>query len=162
MGTKWALSIWATTEGGRIKRKPRGDRTGEKPVFRHTAITWRVINQVTIGCFFFFPSSLEKYMFRHALNSPLLSARLWKQCFISYGENRPGHSFVSTRSNRMLSLWAKGVAWVVGRWGLGSSTISKVTILRELRITAGQLPRKRSIRWGVKAISLITCHLKRK
>lgn len=161
MGTKWALSIWTATEGGRMKRKPRGDRTGEKPVFRHTAITWRVINQVTIGCFFFLPHYKS-----------ICFVMLWTLPYYQHGyENNvlflmeridQVHSFVSPRSNRMLSLWAQGVDWVVGRWGLGSSPISKVTILRDLRITTGQLPRKRSIRWGVKAISLITCHLKRK
>lgn len=161
MGTKWALWIWGTTQGGRIKRKPHGDRTGEKPVFMHTAITWRVINQVTIGCFFFF---LTRKVY--------VSSCFWTLPYYQHGyENNvlflmeridQAHSFVSARPYRMLSLWAKGVAWAVGRWGLGSSTISKVTILRELRITTGQLPRKRSISWGVKAISLITCHLKRK
>lgn len=38
----------------------------------------------------------------------------------------------------------------------------QVTILRELRIKTVQMPRIRSISYPAKAISLITCHLKKK
>lgn len=83
-----------------------------KSLYLHTTITWWVISQVTIGF-----SLLEKYTFHHALKSALLSAQLWKQCFISYWVNRPGmkHGFF-LEPNRILSLWTKKVEWVVGRW----------------------------------------------